>query len=170
MGAEVTDLEVPISKVVPCPDPGQQYVGWVDRRWQVQWSGGSSGATTLWAGKATDNPDTSLGDADSDRAGLAMEVESGAELAGSESRLDVALKVESAGVAAVMESEQRRLMEEAEAAAALHADNKAQRRGGLAGVAKSSAGTIWSEGGAASSGKAFKSGAPEWESLMRRSG
>ena len=34
-GAEMTNTEVPISEVAPCPDPGWQYVSWVDRRWQV---------------------------------------------------------------------------------------------------------------------------------------
>ena len=43
-----------------------------------------------------DDACTSLGDADSYKAGLAMEVESRAEMAGSESRADVALKDESA--------------------------------------------------------------------------
>ena len=43
---------------------------------------------------------TSLGDANSNKAGLAMEVKSEAEMAGSESRADVALKDESAGIAA----------------------------------------------------------------------
>ena len=58
-----------------------------------------------------DDSDTSLSDANNNRTGLVMEVESGAELAGSESRADVAPKDESAGVAAVMKSERRWLME-----------------------------------------------------------
>ena len=45
-----------------------------------------------------DDSHTGLGDADYDGAGLAMEVESGAGMAGSESRADVALKDESAGI------------------------------------------------------------------------
>ena len=39
----------------------------------------------------------------------------------------------------------------------------------MAGVAKASAGIIYSEDGAASLDKVFKSGAPEWESSMGRS-
>ena len=61
-------------------------------------------------------------------------------------------------------------MEETGAVAAPHAGDKVQRRGGLMGVAKSSAGVMCLEGGAASSDKVFKSGAPEWESSMGRSG
>ena len=169
MGAEMTDTEVPVSEVAPCPDPGRQYVGWVNGRWQVRWSGGGSRATTLWAGKVIDDSHTGLGDADNDGAGLATEVESGAEMAGSESRADVAPKDESAGIAAAIKEERRRFMEEAEAVAALHA-SEARERKGLAGVAKSSAGVVYSEGGAASSGKIFKSNALEWESKMGRSG
>ena len=48
---------------------------------------GGSRVTTLWAGKVIDDSDTGLGDADDDETDLATEVESGAELAGSESRL-----------------------------------------------------------------------------------
>jgi hypothetical protein len=106
-GAEMTSTEVPVSEVAPRPDPGRQYVGWVNGRWQVRWSGGSSGTPTLWAGKVMDDSDTGLGDADSDGTGLAMEIESGAELAGSESRADVAPKDESAGIAADWRAEVR---------------------------------------------------------------
>ena len=35
MGVEMADTEVPVSEVAPCPDPGRQYVSWVDRGWQV---------------------------------------------------------------------------------------------------------------------------------------
>ena len=82
MGAEMADTEVPVSDVAPRPDPRQKYAAWIDRRWLVRWSGGSSGAAALWAGKVINDSDTGLGDADNDRTGLAMEVESGAELAG----------------------------------------------------------------------------------------
>ena len=95
--------------------------------------GGSSRATTLCASRVIDDSDTGLGDADDDGAGLTMEAESGAELADSESRADVAPKAKSAGVAAAMKSERRKLMEEAEAAAAPHVGDKAQRSGGLKG-------------------------------------
>ena len=108
-----------------------------------------------------DDSDTGLSDADNDGAGLAMEVESGAEMAGSESRVDVAPKDESASIVAAIKEEQRGLMEEARAAVALHA-SEARERIGLAGVAQSSAGVVCSEGGAASSDKIFKSGASEW--------
>ena len=66
MGAEETDTELPISEVTPRPDPGRQYVGWVDGRWQVRWSGGGSRAATLSAGNAIDDSDTGLGNANND--------------------------------------------------------------------------------------------------------
>ena len=54
------------------------------------------------ASGGVDDACTSLGDANSNKAGLVMEVKSEAEMAasGSESRADVALKDESAGIAA----------------------------------------------------------------------
>ena len=55
MGAKVADTEVADTEVVPHPDPGRQYVGWVDRRWQVRWDGGSSRAATLEAGDGIDS-------------------------------------------------------------------------------------------------------------------
>ena len=75
---------MPISEVAPCPDHGQQYVGWAGRVLQVQDGGGSSGATTVDADEGVDDARTSLGDADSDGSSLATEVEFGAEFAGSE--------------------------------------------------------------------------------------
>ena len=65
------------------------------------------------AGGGVDDAHTGLGDADSDETGLAMEVESEAEMAGSESRADVAPKDESAGIAADWAAEVRRMIEEA---------------------------------------------------------
>ena len=61
--------------------------------------GGGSRATTTEAGGGVADTRTGLSDADSDGAGLAMEIESGAALVGSESRADVAPKDESAGTA-----------------------------------------------------------------------
>ena len=58
----------------------------------------------------------------------------------------------------------------AEAVAALHADDETQRQGVLTGAAQASVGTIWSGDGAAFSDEVFKSGAPELESSMGRSG
>ena len=105
-GAEMTDTEVPVSEVVPCPDPGRrwQYAGWAGRVLQVQDCGGGSGATTMEAGGGVDDTHTSLGDADSNGMGLAAEVKSGAEMADSESRAVVALNDESAGIAADLEA------------------------------------------------------------------
>ena len=82
----MSDTEVPVSKLAPCPDPGRQYVGWVDGRWQVRWGGGGSRATAMEAGDGIDDPHTGLGNTDNDGTDLAMEAESGAEVAGSESR------------------------------------------------------------------------------------
>ena len=136
----MTDTEVPVSEVAPCPDPGWQYVGWVNSRWQVQWSGGGSRATTLWASDVIDNSHTGLSNADNDRTGLAAEVESRAEMVGSESRADVALKNESVGIAAAIDDECMRTMEEAKALAALHASERAQYGGGSAGEFKADVG------------------------------
>ena len=71
---------------------GRQYAGWAGGVLQVQGCGGGSKATTVEAGGGVDDARTGLGDADSDvdGTGLATEDESGAELAGSESRADVA--------------------------------------------------------------------------------
>ena len=98
-GAEETDTEVPISEVAPRPDSGRQYVGWAGGVLQVQGGGGSSRATTVEAGGEVDNALTGPGDADNDGTSLATEVEFGADLAGSESRADVAPKDESVGIA-----------------------------------------------------------------------
>ena len=50
----MADMEVPVSEVAPCPDPGRQYsqwyVGWVDGQWQVRDCGGSYWVTTMEAG------------------------------------------------------------------------------------------------------------------------
>ena len=74
-----------------------------------------------------DDSDTSLSDANNNRTGLVMEVESGAELAGSESRADVALKDESACVAADWAAvDQQRIKE-------MEIKLKAQHGGGLVG-------------------------------------
>ena len=106
---------------------------------------------------------------------MATEVESEAEMAGSESRADVAPKNESAGIAAARKDERRRQMESLygrrlfvwkEAPTA----SEARDRRGSAEVAKSSAGAIYSEGGAPSSDKIFKNRASKWESMMGRSG
>ena len=98
MGAEETNTEVLISEVAPHPDPGWQYVGWAGRMLQLHDGGGSSRATTTEASSGVDNAHTSLSDADSDRASLAVAAEFGAKLTGSESRVDVALKDESVGM------------------------------------------------------------------------
>ena len=57
------------------------------------------------ASGGVDDACTGLGDADSDGTGLVMEIKSGAELAGSESRADVAPKDESAGIEADWKAE-----------------------------------------------------------------
>ena len=75
----MTDTEVPVSEMAPHLVPGQQCASWVDRRWQVRWGGGSSGAAMVEAGEGVDNAHTSLSDADIDRSSLAAEVEFGAE-------------------------------------------------------------------------------------------
>ena len=98
MGVEMTDMEVPNSEVAPRPDPGRQYVGWAGRVLQVHDAGGGSRATTTEAGSGVDVARTGLGDADSDRASLAVEAEFGTALAGSESRADVAPKDELADI------------------------------------------------------------------------
>ena len=78
-------------------------------RWEL-W--GYHCITTREAGGGVDDACTGLGDADSDEAGLAMEMESEIELAGSESRADVAPKDESAGIAVGLEAEIGRLIQE----------------------------------------------------------
>ena len=78
-GAEMTDTEVPVSEIAPCLVPGRQCAGWVDRRWQVQGGGGSSGAATVEASEGVDDACTSLSVADIGRSSLAAEVEFGAE-------------------------------------------------------------------------------------------
>ena len=108
MGAEETDTEVPISEVAPRPDPGRQYVGRAGGVLQVCDDGGGSRATTTEAGGGVDDARTGLGDADGDGAGLAMEAEPGAELAGSEFRADVARKDESVGMAKKLDDESMR--------------------------------------------------------------
>ena len=170
MGAEETDTEVPISEMAPRPDPGRQYVGWAGGVLQVCDGSGGSRATTTEAGGGVEDARTGPGDADGDGAGLAMGAELCAELAGSEFRADVALKDESAGVAATMECERSKLMGGAEAAAALHAGDEARQREVLTGSAKAYVGPIWPGDGAAFSGEAFKSGALECENSMGRSG
>ena len=106
----------------PRSDPGRQYAGWAGGGLHVRDCGGSYGATTMEAGVGVDTR-TGLGDADSDEAGLAME----AEMAGSESRADVAPKDELAGIAADWTAEVRRMIEEAKIKL------KAQHGGGSAG-------------------------------------
>ena len=74
--------------------------------------GGGSRATTMEAGSGVDDACTSLSDADSNRTGLAMEIQSGAALAGSESRADVALKDESAGTVVALRAKTRQMHKE----------------------------------------------------------
>ena len=74
--------------------------------------GGGSRAATMEAGGGVDDTRTGLGDADNDGTGLAMEAESEAEMAGSESRADVAPKNESVGIAAAADDGLRRRLEE----------------------------------------------------------
>ena len=104
-GAEVTDTEVLVSEVAPCPDPGRQYAGWAGGVLQVQDGGGGSRAAMVEAGDGVDDARTGPSDADSNGTSLAMEVEFGAELAGLESRTDVAPKDELVGIAEDPEDE-----------------------------------------------------------------
>ena len=120
-------MEVPISEVAPCPDPGRQYVSWAGGLLQVQDGGGSSGATMTEAGSGVDDARTGLSDADSGRASLAVEAEFGAGLTGSESRADVAPKDESTGIAADWAAGGRRRIKKA------GIKSKAQHEGGSVG-------------------------------------
>jgi hypothetical protein len=169
MGAEEIDTEVPSSEVAPHPDPGRQYVGWAVGALQVHHGGGGSRAPTTEAGGGVDDARTGLGDsvdADSDGTSLATEVEFGAELAGSESRADVAPKDEPVGIVEDPEiwfmSPSRVKSRAGEILAQLKAMNRGG--GGSAEVAESCAGVISSEGDAASSDEIFESGALEWVS------
>ena len=67
--------------------------------------------SSVGAGGGIDDTRTGLGDADSDGTGLSTEVESGAEMAGSESRADVAPKDGSAGIVGDSRAEVRRMIE-----------------------------------------------------------
>ena len=89
--------------------------------------GGSYGAAAMEAGGGVDDAHTGHGDADGDEAGSAMEVEFGAELAGSESRADVAPKDESAGIAADWAAGDRQRIKVA------RIESKARHGGGSAG-------------------------------------
>jgi hypothetical protein len=148
MGAEEIDTEVPSSEVAPHPDPGWQYVSWAGRVLQVQGDGGGPRAATTEAGNGVDDAHTGLSDANSDRTSLTMEVEFGAELAGSESRADVTLKDELVGIVDDLEiwfmSTSQAKSQAEEILAHLKAMN--QDGGGPAEVAESSAGAISSEG------------------------
>ena len=150
MGAEETDTEVLISEVAPCPDPGRQYVGRAGGVLQVCDDGGGSRATTTEAGGGVDDARTGPSDADIDRSSLAAEAGFGAEVAGSESRADVALKDESVGVVGSLGG--KATLEEVLAAVL---DLKATLKASGSDVAEFSAEAIDSEGGAASDDKIF---------------
>jgi hypothetical protein len=110
---------------------------------------------------------TGLGDADIDGSSLATEAGFGAEVAGSESRADVAPKDESVGVAGSLGG--KYTLEEVLAAVL---DLKADLKASGSAVAEFSAGAIDSEGGAASDDEIFdgESSDLEWELELWRSG
>ena len=158
-GAEEINTEVLSLEMVPCPGPGQQYVSQAGRMLQVHDGGGGSRATMTKASSRVDNAHASLSDADINRSSLVAEAGFGTEVAGSESRADVALKDESVGVAGSLGG--RYMLEDVMAAVLdLKAELKAS---GSVVVAEFSAEAINSEGGAASDSKIFEDDAPEWE-------
>ena len=118
------------------------------------------------AGEGVGDARTGLGDADIDGSSLAAEVGLGAEVAGSESRADVAPKDESVGVAGSRGG--RSVLEEV-LAQVLDLKATISKASGSA-VAEFSAGAIDSEGGAASDDEIIRSSALEWEHKLWRSG
>ena len=100
MGAEMADTEVPVSEVAPRPDLGRQYVGRTDRKWQAQWHSGGYVTYTEVTDDEVDDAHIDLNNTDNDGKDPATEAESGAEMAGSESKADVAPKDGSASIVA----------------------------------------------------------------------
>ena len=92
------------------------------------------------ASGGVDNTRTGLGGADNNRTGLAMEAEAGAEMAGSESRADVAPKDELVGTVAAVDDDLTPRLEELRIKASL----AKQIDGGLAWRAGSGAGVAYS--------------------------
>jgi hypothetical protein len=126
-GAEMADTKVAVSEVERWGIPGRKCVRWDNGVLQVHYGNGGFRATTEKADGGVDDAHTGHGDADGDEAGSAMEVEFGAELAGSESRADVALKDGSAGIAAEWAAGDRRRIKVA------RIESKARHGGGSAG-------------------------------------